>query len=204
MVVFKGAKREVAALKQEFQHQAVVALSANGWMDTELTKMWVDSVLGSFAFNRRLLAWDSFECHMEDSITESLKSNKIDRVIVPGGCSKYIQAPNVSWNKPFKSLCTEKYNEWLGTVGNNEENAAGNLSAPQDELYYNRVCLEPPCAWLERRHHSLFQRRATMQHGESYASDATGYLEGTRCKSFRVHRFRCGRGLPSHAGARRF
>lgn len=30
MVVFKGAKREVAVLKQEFQNRAVVATSANG------------------------------------------------------------------------------------------------------------------------------------------------------------------------------
>ena len=47
MVVFKGAKREVVALKQEFQHRVVVALSENGWMDTELTKIsiWVVSVL---------------------------------------------------------------------------------------------------------------------------------------------------------------
>ena len=101
-------------------------------MDTELTKIWVDSVLGSFAFTRRLLAWDSYECHMEDSITESLKYKKTDRVIVPGarGCTKYIQAPVISWNKPFKSSWTEKYDEWLGTVGINEETAARNLRAP--------------------------------------------------------------------------
>ena len=61
---------------------------------------------------------------MEDSITESLKSKKIDRVIVPGGRTKFIQAPDVSWNRPFKSSCTEKYDEWLGTVGINEETAA--------------------------------------------------------------------------------
>ena len=30
MVVFKGGKRKVAALKQEFQNRAVVATSANG------------------------------------------------------------------------------------------------------------------------------------------------------------------------------
>ena len=56
MVLFKGAKREVPALKQKFQHRVVVASSANGWMDTELTKIWVDSVLGSFSFNQRLFA----------------------------------------------------------------------------------------------------------------------------------------------------
>ncbi|PFX31267.1 Pogo transposable element with KRAB domain [Stylophora pistillata] len=121
MVVLKGAKQEVAALKQKLQHRAVVASSANGWMDTEVTKIWVDSVLGSFSFNRTLLAWDSYECHMEDSITELLKAKNIDRVIVPRGCTKYIQEPDVSWNKPFKSSCTEKCDEWLGTVGINEE-----------------------------------------------------------------------------------
>ena len=67
-MVFKGAKREVAALKQELQHRVVVASSANGWMDIELTKIWVDSVLQSFSFDRRLLAWNSYECHIEDSI----------------------------------------------------------------------------------------------------------------------------------------
>ena len=63
---------------------------------------------------------------MEDSITESLKSKKTDSVIVPGGCPKYIHAPDVSWNMPFTSSCTEKYDEWLGTVGINEETASGN------------------------------------------------------------------------------
>ena len=72
MVVFKGAKREVAALNQEFKHRAVVATSANAWMNTELTKVWIDSVLGSFSFDRRLLAWDSFKCHIEESIGQAL------------------------------------------------------------------------------------------------------------------------------------
>jgi len=130
MVVFKGAKREVAALNEEFKHRAVVATSTNAWMNTELTHVWVNSVLGIFSFKRRLLAWDSYECHIEDSISDAIRSKKIDRVIVPGGCTKYIQAPDVSWNKPFKSLCTEKYDEWLGTVGLYQETAAGNLKAP--------------------------------------------------------------------------
>ena len=130
MVVFKGAKREVAALNQEFKRRAVVATSANAWMNTELTKVWIDSVLGSFSFDRRLLAWDSFECHIEESIGQALQSKKIDRVIVPGGCTKYIQAPDLCWNKPFKAACTEKYDEWLGSVGIHEETAAGNLKAP--------------------------------------------------------------------------
>ena len=93
MVVFRGAKREVAALNQEFKQQAVVATSANAWMDTGLTEVWIDSVLGSFSFNRRLLAWDSFECHIEESIhysriavQKNLSSNCARRVhqVCPG------------------------------------------------------------------------------------------------------------------------
>ena len=76
MVVFKGAKREVAALSQEFKHKAVVATSDNAWMKTEVTQVWINSVLGAFSFNRRLLAWDSYECHIEDSANESLKAKK--------------------------------------------------------------------------------------------------------------------------------
>ena len=101
IVVFKGAKREVASLKQELQHRAVIPTSANAWIDTELTEVWINYLLGASLFSRRLLAWDSFECHIEDNITDSLKSKAIDRVIVPGGCTKYTQAPDVSWNKPF-------------------------------------------------------------------------------------------------------
>ena len=100
-------------------------------MDGHRINPYLDqSVRGAFSFNRRLLAWDSNECHLEDSVTDSLKSNKIDRVIVPVGCTKYIQAPDVSWNKPFKASRTEKYGEWLATVGIHEETAAGNLKAP--------------------------------------------------------------------------
>ena len=127
MIVFKGAKREVAALHQEFKSQAYIASSSNAWMNTELTNQWVNYVLGSFAFNRRILAWDSYECHMEDSVIKSLK---VDTVIVPGGCTKYIQASDVLWNKPFKEACTETYDDWIGTVGIHSETAAGNLRAP--------------------------------------------------------------------------
>ena len=51
------------------------------------------------------------------------------------GYTKYIQAPDVSWNKPFKASCTEKYDKWLGTVGIHEEIAAGNLKAPEKNYF---------------------------------------------------------------------
>ena len=55
---------------------------------------------------------------------------KIDTVIVPGNCAKYVQAPDFSWNKTFKANCAEKYDDWLVTEKVNNETEAGNLKAP--------------------------------------------------------------------------
>lgn len=64
---------------------------------------------------------------MEDIIIELLKFKKVDRVIVFGGCIKYIQVLDVSWNKFFKVVCIKKYDEWLEIVGIYEETVVGNL-----------------------------------------------------------------------------
>ena len=37
----------------------------------------------------------------------------VDGVIIPDGCKKYIQAPNVCWNKRFKARMTKLYDQWL-------------------------------------------------------------------------------------------
>ena len=114
------------ALKQ-FQNCAVVATAANGWMDTELTQVWVDSIGGAFAFNQRLWTWGSYKYYMEDKITESLKSKKVDHVILPRGCTKYIQAPDGSWNKPFKAACTKKVWWMAGNCRNSQRNGCWKL-----------------------------------------------------------------------------
>jgi len=72
-------------------------------MKEQLTEEWIDSVVGRFALCRRLLSWDSFRCHISYSVREKLKGFNVDAVVVPGGCTKYIQAPDVSWNKPSQS-----------------------------------------------------------------------------------------------------
>ena len=126
-IVFKGGKRDVEKLKKEYGNKCIIASSANGWMDTDLTLSWTNTVLGQFSFKRRLLAWDTYECHLMPVVRASLKAKNIDTVMIPGGCTKYIQAPDVSWNKPFKAICTEKYDEWLETVGIHQGIDAGNL-----------------------------------------------------------------------------
>ena len=120
-IVFKGAKREVNEMAKEFKSKCIIASSSNGWMNNDLTHNYIDAVLGAFSFRRRLFAWDTYECHLAPSVVQSLHSKHIDVAVVPGGCTKYIQAPDVSWNKPFKASCAAQYDEWLASEGINQE-----------------------------------------------------------------------------------
>ena len=73
-------------------------------MNEELTLKWVPKVPGAFSYTWRLLAWVSFGCHMTQSVKEELKKKGVDQVMIPGGRTKFVQAPDVCWNKPFKAL----------------------------------------------------------------------------------------------------
>ena len=95
---------------------------------------WVQKVLGSLSFNKWLLVWDSFECHMIESVCKDFKGKKIESIIIPGGCTKYVQAPGVSWNNPFKVKVAEEYGEWLSIVGIKNLMEAGNLKSPEHQI----------------------------------------------------------------------
>ena len=125
-VVIAGAKRESKALHEEYKRQCSVASSTNGWMNEELTLRWINEIVGTFAFNKRLLAWDSYEAHMTEDVKLRLKGINTESVIVPGGCTKHIQAPDVVWNKPFKQKVAELYDEWLSN-GVHEFTESGNM-----------------------------------------------------------------------------
>ena len=60
---------------------------------------------------------------MDRKVAASLKFSKIDQAIISGGCMKFIKAPDIVWNKPFKAMCTEKYDQWLAEEGIHNETA---------------------------------------------------------------------------------
>ena len=127
--VFIAGKREVKRLNEEFKGKCSVAKSVSGWMDEELTERYCREVLGVFTFGARLLAWNSFRCHLTPAVKDLLNKGKIDSAIVLDGCTKYIQAPDVSWNKPMKEYLREMYDLWLAD-GTHELTAHGNMRAP--------------------------------------------------------------------------
>ena len=73
-----------------------------------------------------MLAWDSYEDHPTDNVKKALTKSKIETVILVGGCSKYIHAPDVVWNRPFKGRIKEFYDDWLAN-GKHKYTDAGNI-----------------------------------------------------------------------------
>ena len=76
-IVFPGAKRETKLLNEEFKAKCVVASSSNGKMIEELTFDWVRSVLENSSFTWRILAWDSFKCHVMETIKSYARQRQI-------------------------------------------------------------------------------------------------------------------------------
>ena len=103
-----------------------MASSANGWMKEELTLRLCNEILGQYSFRKRLLAWDSYEDHPTDNVKKALTKSKIETVILAGGCTKYIHAPDVVWNKPFKGRIKEFCDDWLAN-GKHKYTDAGNI-----------------------------------------------------------------------------
>ena len=53
----------------------------------------------------------------------------VDSVIIPRACTKYIQASDVCWNKPFKARMTKLYDQWL-SEGVHQFTEGGNMKLP--------------------------------------------------------------------------
>ena len=107
----------------------------NGWMNESLTEEWIQYIVGCLSFVPRLLVWDTYKCHMTNGLKEVLPQVSVDVALVPGGCTKYIQAPNVSCNKPFKNLCQIAYDDWMAET-QHEITTADCIKAPS-----RRSCL---------------------------------------------------------------
>ena len=63
---------------------------------------------------------------------DKVKEVNVDMLIVPGGCTKYIQATSVCWNAPFKELVTERYDAWMAE-GSQEYTSQGNVKLYLEE-----------------------------------------------------------------------
>ena len=116
-IVFEGTRWETVALDKEIKKCCIVS-SPNAWMNTELTHTWVNKVLDTFSFRHCYLVWDSMNVILK--ILQSFRFMQKRAMFQSFPESAQNIYSEVSWNKPFKALATEKYDQGLAEEGTNQ------------------------------------------------------------------------------------
>ena len=113
--VLLNRKRPIPEIMRKYQGKLVINWAGKTWMNDHTTKDYLQRIIGNQLFGRRFLIWDSFRCHISKDTKSVLEALKVDTAIIPGGCTKYIQPADVSWNKPFKEKVQDMHDDWLST-----------------------------------------------------------------------------------------
>src|SRR5689334_12930884 len=88
-----------------------------------------------------LLIWDSASTRRAIDMKHFLSQRKIDQVMIPSGCTAYIQSLDIVINKPFKDYIREEIN--LFVAKEQQRNEKGNLIKHSCQ----QVCKWIKCAW---------------------------------------------------------
>ena len=104
-------------------------------MDNSITEDFLRRVLGLLAFGKRLIVWDSFKYHLSEETKAVLVELIVHNAVVSGGCTKYVQAPDVSWNQPFKVAITRFFEDWMADSSSIELTRGGNPRPPPIATY---------------------------------------------------------------------
>ena len=111
-IVFKGKGKTKEDLMLQKRSDIFVTYSDNGWFNEETTLHFIDNNFGGLFKPKTLLVWDSYRCHISGPVKERLKKYNFDSLVIPGGCTKFVQTLDVSANAPFKSKISEEYDAW--------------------------------------------------------------------------------------------
>lgn len=84
-------KRIDQKIVAKFGTKLHLSWKGRSWMDDELTENYLMTVFGSGAFQRRLLVWDAFRCHISAQTKKILRKIQLHTIIVPSGCTKFVQ-----------------------------------------------------------------------------------------------------------------
>ena len=110
-------KRKTMPKNVVFPKGVIIRVQEKGWMNNELMLDWLKCVWfrrpGAMLNMKSMLVLDAFRGHLTEDVKSSLKRNKVDLVVIPGGMTSQLQPLDVSINKPFKANIRRQYNEWM-------------------------------------------------------------------------------------------
>ena len=120
----------------------IVWFQTNGWMDTKLMNDYVDYLKDTGISGPRtpkMMVYDSFKGHLEDSVKKKFHEAGFDLAVIPGGLTSVCQPLDVAINKPFKDNLRKEWHLWMANGGAGQT-PAGNL---------RRARLSDICNWIK-------------------------------------------------------
>ena len=97
-------------------------------MNKEFTLLYLKRVICSFSFQKKFLAWDTFEVYVTEPAKKLLKEMRIDDALIPGRFTKYIQTSNLLFKIRLKGCIIELYDKWIAS-GMHYCTETGNMKA---------------------------------------------------------------------------
>ena len=147
-IIFRGKGNTAEDKQLKARKDIEINYSDNCWFNTDLTLHWLRKNFHSFFTANTpntVLVWDAYKCHIAEEVNQAAKKLSVDLVIVPGGTTSKIQAPDVSWNKPFKASIAESLDHWVAN-GKKSCTPKGNIRAASKTLL---------CDWVVKARKSL-------------------------------------------------
>uniref|UniRef100_A0A8R1I340 HTH CENPB-type domain-containing protein n=1 Tax=Caenorhabditis japonica TaxID=281687 RepID=A0A8R1I340_CAEJA len=92
-------KRTIPAIVSRFGKDLQLSWSGRTFFNDELTKNYLETVIGTTLFGKRLLVWDSYRCHISADTKKVLKTLRVDSAVIPGGTTKFIQWIVDAWKE---------------------------------------------------------------------------------------------------------
>lgn len=136
--VFLPYKRPRKEVIKDFQNSLELCWEGTTWMNNDTCSLYLRRVLGNSLFGKILLVWDAFRAHTSTETKTVLKELRLDTAVIPSGCTKFLQAPDVSWNASFKAHIRRFYEDWM-IQGEKLFTRGGKPAAPAVAVYLKWV-----------------------------------------------------------------
>ena len=181
-IVFKGKGNTAEARVLKHREDIAVFFSDNGWMNTELTKKWIQAIFGENAQQKKLLIWDSFKCHYEKSVKQLLHGQNIFSAVIPGGCTSQVQTLDVCINRPLKARMEELYDDFMADETQHTFTKKGNMRAPS----MTQMCNMVATAWEGITADIILRSfKVCGQMPDCQVSDILAFRDGKTCSGGR-------------------
>ena len=122
-IIFKGKLnrcivREFSKINSRYPENAHFTVQDSAWMDEQCCLEWVEKCVKPWAESApegiiQLLFLDSYKCHQQASVVNSIAELGVEVQFIPGGCTGLCQAVDVGVNKPLKNRMHAMWEEYM-------------------------------------------------------------------------------------------